>query len=38
MISTELLDGKNAEDVIAQVKAYLLNLQDTICQTLELSD
>jgi len=32
------LDGKNAADVIALVKSYLLGLQDNICQTLELAD
>ena len=38
MTSAELLDGKNAAEVIEQVKSYLLGLQDTICQTLELAD
>ena len=38
MKPAELLDGKNAADVIETVKAYLLNLQDTICQTIELAD
>ena len=38
MTSAGLLDGKNAAEVIAQVKSYLLGLQDTICQTLELAD
>lgn len=38
MMSAELLDGKNAKEIIEQVKTYLLNLQDTICQTLELAD
>jgi len=33
MTSAELLDGKNAAEVIEQVKSYLLGLQDTICQT-----
>ncbi|VEL95084.1 coproporphyrinogen oxidase [Alteromonas sp. 76-1] len=32
------LDGKDAGEVIEQVKAYLLSLQDNICQTLELAD
>lgn len=32
------LDGKDAAEVIEQVKAYLLSLQDNICQTLELAD
>jgi len=32
------LDGKNAAEVIALVKSYLLGLQDNICQTLELAD
>ncbi len=38
MMSAELLDGKNAAEVIEAVKSYLLNLQDTICQTIELAD
>jgi len=38
MKPAQLLDGKNAADVIETVKAYLLNLQDTICQTIELAD
>ena len=38
MTSAELLDGKNAAEVIEQVKSYLLRLQATICQTLELAD
>ena len=38
MTSAELLDGKNAAEVIEQVKSYLLGLKDTICQTLELAD
>lgn len=37
MKPAQLLDGKKAADVIEAVKAYLLNLQDTICQTIELS-
>ena len=38
MKPAQLLDGKKAADVIEAVKAYLLNLQDTICQTIELAD
>jgi coproporphyrinogen III oxidase len=38
MKPAQLLDGKKAADVIETVKAYLLNLQDTICQTIELAD
>lgn len=38
MMSAKLLDGKNAAEVIEAVKSYLLNLQDTICQTIELAD
>ena len=38
MKPAQLLDGKNAADVIETVKTYLLNLQDTICQTIELAD
>lgn len=38
MKPAQLLDGEKAADVIEAVKAYLLNLQDTICQTIELAD
>jgi len=38
MIQAPKLDGKNADEVISQVKTYLLALQDNICQTLELAD
>lgn len=38
MIEAPELDGKNAADIIQQVKSYLLALQDNICQTLELAD
>ncbi|WP_420934448.1 oxygen-dependent coproporphyrinogen oxidase [Alteromonas sp. A081] len=38
MKPAQLLDGKKAADVIETVKAYLLNLQDTICQAIALAD
>lgn len=38
MQSLQLDTIENAEEAIARVKAFLLSLQDNICQTLELAD
>ncbi len=38
MQSLQLETIDNAEEAIARVKTFLLNLQDNICQTIELAD